>query len=152
MKTSLCASRVIRLGFIAAFLVVAFVQRTSAQSLPSDIANAVDISGSYRIAPNITYVTANNFEAKLDVYQRRDSDAPKPTLIYIHGGGWVGGTKEQSVLLFAPFMQLGWNVVNVEYRLARVHLAPPRWKTVYAHCDGSTKTPSSMALTPANWW
>src|SRR6185503_1570646 len=70
------------------------------------------------------YLTANNFEAKLDVYTQRGATAPAPTLIYIHGGGWTGGTKEGSSLTFLPFLNMGWNVVNVEYRLAKVSMAP----------------------------
>ena len=86
--------------------------------------SAIEIAREYQITPNITYLTANNFEAKLDVYRRREMTTPNRTLIYIHGGGWTGGTKEQSSLTFLPFLQMGWNVVNVEYRLARVSQAP----------------------------
>jgi len=88
------------------------------------LTSAIEISGEYQITPNITYLTANNFEAKLDVYRRREMTTPNRTLIYVHGGGWTGGTKEQSSLTFLPFLQMGWNVVNVEYRLARVSQAP----------------------------
>ena len=84
---------------------------------------AVQAVNNYLIAPNITYLTANNYEAKLDVYQRRGTDS-RPTLIYIHGGGWTGGTKENSLMSLMPWFEMGWNVVNVEYRLARVSLAP----------------------------
>jgi acetyl esterase/lipase len=45
-------------------------------------------------------------------------------VIYVHGGGWVGGTKEGVALRLLPYLQLGMAVVNVEYRLARVSLAP----------------------------
>ncbi len=78
----------------------------------------------YQVFPNITYVTATNYESKLDIYKRRDATSPQPTLIFIHGGGWVGGSKEQSVLSIFPWLEMGWNVVNVEYRLGRVALAP----------------------------
>ena len=78
----------------------------------------------YRAIPNITYLTANNFEAKLDVYQARGQIAPQPTVLYFHGGGWTGGSKETSILNLLPYIEMGWNVVNVEYRLARVSLAP----------------------------
>jgi acetyl esterase/lipase len=88
------------------------------------VTSAIEISREYQITPNITYLTANNWEAKLDVYRRREMPAPNRTLIYIHGGGWTGGSKEQSSLAFLPFLQAGWNVVNVEYRLARISQAP----------------------------
>ncbi len=84
----------------------------------------IEALNSYRVATNITYLVANNYEAKLDVYQRRDRQGPHPTLIYIHGGGWVGGTKEGALMFLMPWFEMGWNVVNVEYRLGRVSLAP----------------------------
>jgi acetyl esterase/lipase len=47
-----------------------------------------------------------------------------PTLIFFHGGGMVGGAKEGSATALLPFLERGWSVVNVEYRLAKVALAP----------------------------
>ncbi len=78
----------------------------------------------YLVQANITYLTANGYENKLDVYERRDVQGPRPTMIYIHGGGWTGGTKEAVLNKLLPYISMGWNVVNVEYRLARVSPAP----------------------------
>jgi acetyl esterase/lipase len=78
----------------------------------------------YRVVPNITYLTANNSDLKLDIYQARGQSAPQATVLYIHGGGWTAGSKETNVLNLLPYLEMGWNVVNVEYRLARVSLAP----------------------------
>ncbi len=87
-------------------------------------ARAGDLSLRYRIVSNITYLTANNWEARLDVIVPREGAAPNPTLIYIHGGGWVGGARESSWLQLLPYLEAGWSVVNVSYRLARISLAP----------------------------
>jgi acetyl esterase/lipase len=92
--------------------------------LPQELMGAADLTDGYKIIPNVVYLTANNYEAKLDVYESSGSEA-KQTLIYIHGGGWGGGyTKEQYSLWFEPFLLLGWNVVNVEYRPSSISLAP----------------------------
>ena len=100
----------------------------TALTLPAAMAFGQNLSASisapYRIVPNITYVTANNFEAKLDVYSRTDTQAPQPTIIFIHGGGWTGGSKETQLFNLMPYLEMGWNAVNVEYRLARVSEAP----------------------------
>ena len=85
---------------------------------------STSISTAYRVTPNITYLTANNFEAKLDVYARSDVTTTHPTMIWIHGGGWTGGNKEGATFSLLPYMEMGWNVVNVEYRLAKISLAP----------------------------
>jgi acetyl esterase/lipase len=83
----------------------------------------VEVSGGYRLLPDITYLRAGGIDLKLDLYQARGS-TPTPTLIYIHGGGWTNGSKESSALTFLPYLEMGWSVVNVEYRMADVAHAP----------------------------
>ena len=82
------------------------------------------LSNQYRVVPDVTYLTANNWENKVDLYRPRDAQGPTPTLMYFHGGGWVGGNKDANVLRLLPYLEMGWSVVNVSYRLGRVSLAP----------------------------
>jgi len=101
------------------------VPTLSVAQSPESAARANDINNRVRSIQNITYHTANNWDSKLDVYVPRTATPdPNPTLIYIHGGGWVNGSKEASWLSILPYLESGWSVVNVEYRLARVSLAP----------------------------
>ena len=44
----------------------------------------------YTVPNGITYLVANNYEAKLDVYRPLNASSPTPTLIYIPWG-WLGG-------------------------------------------------------------
>jgi len=83
-----------------------------------------DVSNQYRVTPNVTYHIASNHENKLDLYVPRNANGPTPVLMYIHGGGWVGGAKEVNVLRILPYLQMGWAVVNIEYRLGAVARAP----------------------------
>ena len=82
------------------------------------------VGNAYEVEPNVTYVVANNYEAKLDVYYPPGAKAAVPVVMAIHGGGWIEGTKEKSILNVLPYLQMGFAVVNVEYRLAKVSLAP----------------------------
>ena len=84
----------------------------------------VHVANGYRIIPNITYLRASGWDLKLDVYQPRATTVPNPTLVYFHGGGWTNGSKESSALIFLPYLEMGWTVVNVAYRLADVAHAP----------------------------
>src|SRR5260370_1352144 len=107
-----------KLGLVIALFAVSALAPALSHAQSTDaFAKALHINGSYRVVPNITYLTANNREAKLDVYQARDATTPNPTLVYFHGGGWVAGSKEASLLTFLPFLSMGWNVVKVEDRL-----------------------------------
>ena len=85
---------------------------------------SAQIAGDYVVTPNITYLTASNYAAKLDVYRPRGASSPTPVMMLIHGGGWVAGTKEASVLSILPYLEMGFAVVNVEYRMGPVSLAP----------------------------
>ena len=85
---------------------------------------ASTVNEQYWIQPDITYGVANNYTLKLDVWQRTNQTTAAPTLIYYHGGGWIFGDRTGATLLFMPFLEMGWNVINVEYRMASVSLAP----------------------------
>lgn len=109
--------RRILLIVLAAVCVASPVAGQSAADWTAAIQNEV------RVTTGITYLTASNWEAKLDVY-RPAAPGPHPTILHIHGGGWTGGSRESVVLRTLPFVQMGFAVVNVSYRLARVAPAP----------------------------
>ena len=72
---------------------------------------------------DLTYLTASGQEQKLDVYQN-PSPAPAPVVIYLHGGAWWKGERPKSYGAFRPFLDMGFSVVTVDYRLAGVAPAP----------------------------
>ena len=107
-------------------LSVGWLALTAAASVTAMEASnwAVRMATQYQVTPNVTYLTADGYESKLDVIAPRDPPGQVPTLLYIHGGGWVGGSKEWAMLRLLPYLEMGFAVVNVEYRLASVALAP----------------------------
>ena len=110
--------------FAAAIAFVVVLPETSHAQLSPSANWAAHAANQYRVVPDVTYLTASNYESKLDIYARRDVTTPQPTLVYFHGGFWAAGTKEGSLMSLVPWMEMGWNVVNVEYRLARIAPAP----------------------------
>ncbi|RRA47505.1 alpha/beta hydrolase [Acidipila sp. EB88] len=78
----------------------------------------------YGVGANIAYGTFGNTTVHLDVWENHAAKKPVPTLIYIHGGGWVFGDKGGSPNSFLPYIERGWDVVNVEYRMASSASAP----------------------------
>ena len=79
-------------GFV---LLAILAAQAFAQDTGSWTYNAVN---DYRIVPNVVYSTANNYECKLDAYVRNNPGRTTPTVVYIHGGGWVAGAKETSLM------------------------------------------------------
>jgi acetyl esterase/lipase len=77
----------------------------------------------YRVIPNVTYRAVGEWTGRLDLYVHSEARS-KPTLLWIHGGGWTEGSKEEDALFVLPYLADGWSVVLVEYRLASVAVAP----------------------------
>jgi acetyl esterase/lipase len=77
---------------------------------------AAQVASQYQISANVTYRTASNQQLKMDIY-RRTGTTPQPTVVYIHGGFWVAGAKETAIFSLEPWFEMGFNVINVEYRL-----------------------------------
>ena len=111
--------------FLFALILPLLTINNSALAQLSDTASWTStVQLDYSITPNITYLKANNVELKLDVYAPQNAQEPVPTLIYFHGGGWIAGAKEERVLQLLPYLERGWAVVNVQYRLANISPAP----------------------------
>src|SRR5258705_12062167 len=98
----------------------------SAQRPAGDAATFAAYAGTgYRVVPNITYTTASGAELKLDFYRPAQASGPVPTAIFMHGGGYrIGSRKEASTLSVLPYVQMGWNAVNPEYRASGIAVAP----------------------------
>ena len=82
------------------------------------------IADRYWMQPDVVYGGANNTALKLDIWYPRDNPNPTPTVVFIHGGGWIFGSKEGAVYQLLPYLEKGWRAVNVEYRMAGNSLAP----------------------------
>lgn len=58
-------------------------------------------------------------ENSLDLYAPLGASAPTPLLIYVHGGGWTGGSPhKQARSLFHRLAQGGWHVATIRYPLS----------------------------------
>src|SRR4029453_3910187 len=105
-------SRFIMVPFLLVFLSVpAFAQLSPGATW------AAQVAAQYTTGANVTYRNASNQQLKMDVYYRRGVTTPQPTLVYMHGGFWVAGAKETAIMGLLPWLEMGWNGVNVEYRL-----------------------------------
>ena len=82
------------------------------------------IAADYELIPNVTYLETGGWQGKADLYVRADTREPNPTLIFFHGGSDDRGSKETELFYILHYLELGWNVVNVEHRLPGVTLGP----------------------------
>ncbi len=84
------------------------------------------------------------------VYTPAGSDAPRPGLVYLHGGGFVLGSLElyhSDVLRIAD--QVGAVVVSVDYRLAPEHRFPAGLEDCYAALAWTAENATELGIDPA---
>uniref|UniRef100_Q01V51 Alpha/beta hydrolase fold-3 domain protein n=1 Tax=Solibacter usitatus (strain Ellin6076) TaxID=234267 RepID=Q01V51_SOLUE len=65
-------------------------------------------------------------DTRLDIlYPKEAASGLRPGVIMFHGGGWIRSTKETMMTAFCkPFLEQGFVVANVEYRVAMAATAP----------------------------
>src|SRR5262249_35842140 len=68
---------------------------------------------------DIVFTRIGGRDMKLDVYRHRDHPTGCPTLLQIHGGAWILGSKnEQGIPLMMHLAARGWVCVSADYRLS----------------------------------
>lgn len=76
------------------------------------VALAADVAG-----PTFADVCYGPYPADVLDFWQAEGEGPRPLLVYIHGGGWVGGDKKQAPANFLPFLEKGISYAAVNYRL-----------------------------------
>ncbi len=73
-----------------------------------------------RVTPDVAYLAADRAE-KLDLYQptKPAGDRGAPAVVWIHGGGWMGGTKNEARAkeICITLAQAGYVAVSIDYKL-----------------------------------
>ena len=96
--------------------------------------NPIYYSSNYVTAWDVSY--GEEDRQKMDVYLRgqqyvdRDNHNVRmkgkqpPTIIYSHGSAWYFSDKRKHEHKISPFLQMGYNVVNLNY-LSLIHISEP---------------------------
>ncbi len=70
------------------------------------------------LSPTVAEVSYGPHEMNVLDFWKAEGEGPRPLLVYIHGGGWVGGDKSKSGPGIKPFLDKGISVAAVNYRLS----------------------------------
>ena len=109
-----------------------------------------------KLNADISYAETDKPSQRLDLLlpARCNTEKPLPVIVYIHGGGWKGGTKEQGRNAVAPFVASGdYAGVSVEYRLSGEAIWPAqiedckaaiRW--IKAHAKENNLDPEKIGV------
>jgi acetyl esterase/lipase len=66
---------------------------------------------------DLAYVKSGHERQKLDLYLPEKGAEPLPVIVWIHGGGWQGGSKDRCPAV--PFVLKGYAVASINYRLSQ---------------------------------
>lgn len=119
-------------------LVLIFCGASLAQDAAKPLASPAGVPAlpaGVTVESNLSY--DSHKETVIDVFKPKAMGKGKqPGVLFIHGGGWTSGSKESVVQHFvAPFLEKGFVVANVEYRVASVALAPAAVSDVLKAAD-----------------
>jgi len=84
--------------------------------------NTVEIHRDIAVQRDIIYASPENVPVKLDLYVPTGLAKAPPILIYIHGGGWEAGSKENPFTLFLA--KQGFAFASINYRLSQQAIFP----------------------------
>lgn len=120
--------------FITLICIMVVFEETNA---PPDVSASIHISGSaaFSSPPNIHEITKQVTVVKnlsyhdspnslLDIYYPKDAVDSMPVILWIHGGGYVGGSKESRQDYAMSLANAGYVVANIDYSLAPAALYP----------------------------
>ena len=73
---------------------------------------------------NVTYKTIDSGDLQLDIYKRKDLEGPAPTMIFIHGGAWKKGKREDYLPYLIDYAKKGYITITISYRFSNVAKFP----------------------------
>lgn len=103
----------------------------TAASTQSPIAPAIRQPGSVR--RDLTYCTSEDgTKLKMDLYLPQTPDGASPVVVYVHGGGWMSGSKNDEIAhtFFGELTHRGYLVASLNYRLAPKYKFPAQIEDV----------------------
>jgi acetyl esterase/lipase len=70
-----------------------------------------------RLYKDLAYLPNGHERQKLDLYVPENSGGLMPLIVWIHGGGWMGGSKNHCPPL--PWTRKGYVLASIDYRLSQ---------------------------------
>jgi acetyl esterase/lipase len=85
-------------------------------------------------AADVAYVENGHERQKLDIAFSREA-RPRPLLVWIHGGAYMGGDKGENHAIWEDLMALGYAVATINYRLS----SDARWPAQITDCKAAIR-------------
>ena len=73
---------------------------------------------------SIEYKNANGKSLQLDIYRQKELNEKAPLLVFIHGGGWRSGKRQDYLVYLLDYVEKGFVTATVSYRLKKDSIYP----------------------------
>lgn len=87
----------------------------------------------------------------LDVYRREGATRPRPTVVWVHGGGWLANDKADAATYFRLLADAGFTVVSVNYSRSPEHRYPTPVREVNAALGYLRQNAGRLGVDPAKF-
>ena len=87
----------------------------------------------YDLNAELIYSDAGGHPQALDLYLPKDAQGPVPVIVWVHGGGWLNGSKKNPKCLY--MVDHGYAVASINYRLTQV----AQWPAQIDDCRESVR-------------
>jgi acetyl esterase/lipase len=115
MKTNITLCLLLTIG-------VASLAQPTNRPQPPQARHAPALLEGTKVQRDIAYVPNSHPRQKLDLFLPPGETNPLPLIIWIHGGAWGAGSKEQCPAL--PYLPRGYAVASINYRLSQHAVFP----------------------------
>lgn len=95
---------------------------------------------------DLPYVKDGDASQTLDVYYPIDTRSPRPLLVWIHGGAWKAGSKDNVPWIHQ--LQRGYVVASIEYRFSQKAIFPAQIHDCLAAIRYLRKNASQFGIDP----
>ena len=130
----ICLRHVVLLGLASAGLLLLACSGSPGQPAVSPTADgSALVRKAGTVERDVTYCSVDGIDLKMDVYYPSATDGrPAPVAVYVHGGGWVSGSKGGGAgrLDVGELVSRGYVVASVDYRLAPTYQFPAQIEDV----------------------
>lgn len=83
-----------------------------------DLGNPPPLPEGVTVEKGIEYGRVGNTPLLLDLYRPETTDTPRPAILFIHGGGWVGGDRADYTIYAQQFAAWGYVAGTISYRFS----------------------------------
>lgn len=104
---------------VSGFIVFRIVSATASAGGTIDLAASLALGSMVEPEPDLveTVTTVEGQDLRAAIFRPVESDGLAPTMVYIHGGGFMAGTNTETAADLRWFADNGWLVISIDYRV-----------------------------------